>query len=132
MPGSSPFGSIKIFNHTGRQLEWLRRRQQVLASNVAHASVPGYKALDLKPLHLDGSRIRGSLPLRQPDHDTTLRKGLLSGPLQTYAIRSHETKLSGNTVIEEDEIKKINETSLLHRQVTDIYKHYTDQFASVL
>ncbi|MDE3195074.1 MAG: flagellar biosynthesis protein FlgB [Acidobacteriota bacterium] len=33
----------------GRYLSWLSERQEVIASNIANADTPGYKALDVEP-----------------------------------------------------------------------------------
>jgi flagellar basal-body rod protein FlgB len=128
------FGSLKIFSNSREQLGWLSKRQRVLSENLANATTPGYRARDLQTPHFPGvktSLAGQKIPLRQPDQDTTLRKPLLSGPIHSYFIHSDEQKLSGNTVIQEDEVKKINETSMLHQQVINIYKQQMANLSAI-
>lgn len=129
-----PFGSLKIFQNSRQQLNWLSHRQRVLSQNLANVSTPGYRAKDLQAISFQGvhpDRMIPKLALRKPDHDTTLQKPLLSGPTQAFFIQSDEQKLSGNTVIPEDEVKKMNESALLHEQVLKIYKQNLANFSSV-
>lgn len=129
----SYFG-IKVFDYGKKQLNYLRDRQSMLATNIANSDTPGYKARDVvaptfKEVLQPGRR--HPLPIRKPEHDTTLQKGLISGGSQAKYIHNEETKLSGNNVIIEDQLKMVNETSLLQQQVLAIYKEYAGQIGEI-
>lgn len=40
--------TIGIFGLASQQAQWLSTRQQVVAENISHANLPGYKARDLE------------------------------------------------------------------------------------
>lgn len=42
-------GTIGIFSLAGQRLDWLAERRAVIASNIANASTPGYRARDVQP-----------------------------------------------------------------------------------
>ncbi len=88
--------SIYLFQVASQKAQWLSARQTALASNVANASTPGYRAVDVKPFSavLDNSPIKmavtNSADLSPPP------SALDSfGEVET---NSPEETLSGNTV----------------------------------
>ncbi len=88
--------SIYLFQVASQKAQWLSARETALASNVANASTPGYRAVDVKPFSavLDDSPIKmavtNSADLSPPP------SALDSfGEVET---KSAEETLSGNTV----------------------------------
>lgn len=111
-------------------------RQQIIASNIANADTPGYKAVDIdiknvanlnqaKPLsmattslgHINGNAIEQSLPLNIKYHT----------PFQANA--------DGNTVEMDIERQKFAENSLMYQfsldRVSGEFKHMTELFQSL-
>jgi flagellar basal-body rod protein FlgB len=88
--------SIYLFQVASQKSEWLSARQTAVASNVANANTPGYRALDVLPF----SAVLRTSPLAMaatnPGH---MMPSLapLDSIRQTEADPSEET-LSGNTV----------------------------------
>lgn len=41
-----------IFGLASRQAEWLATRQKIIAENISHANLPGYKAQDVEPFEI--------------------------------------------------------------------------------
>jgi flagellar basal-body rod protein FlgB len=125
---------IKVFDYSKQQLQYLQRRQGVLATNIANSDTPGYVARDVVPpafKHIVQPGQRQPLPLRSPDSDGTLQKGLLHGGVKVRQLAHDESRLSGNNVIIEDQLKMVNETNLLQQQVLAVYKEYASQISDL-
>lgn len=106
-------------------------RQQLLASNIANADTPGYKAADIDieeaaQIVKDAS---SSLPLAATAH------GHLSGSVQTpqFPLKYHvpyQAAADGNTVEMDVERQKLAENSLMHQfsldRVSGHFKHFME------
>jgi flagellar basal-body rod protein FlgB len=88
--------SIYLFQVASQKSEWLSTRQTAVASNVANANTPGYRALDVQPFSavLDTSPI--TLATTNSAHMTP-SVSLLDSLREIEADPAEET-LSGNTV----------------------------------
>jgi flagellar basal-body rod protein FlgB len=120
-------GDSPLFLGLKQRLSWLARRQEVLAKNIANADTPGYKPSDLKPQAFDDALKSALKPIRpaatDPDH---LRGGssLASEPRVITQRKAYETTPTGNAVVLEEQMAKVNETTLSHRLTTELYgKH---------
>lgn len=77
---------IQLFSLASRQAEWLAVRQEVVATNIANANTPQFKAKDIAsfdavlrqtgnnvgmakthPAHFGSSSLSDSIEIRQPD-----------------------------------------------------------------
>lgn len=106
-------------------------RQQLLASNVANADTPGYKAVDID-IEVAAQIVRGasvSLPL------TTTAAGHLSGSGQapSFPLIYHvpyQAAADGNTVEMDVERQKFSENSLMYQfsldRVSGHFKHFME------
>jgi len=116
---------ISLFGAVKKRLAWLTQRQEVLAQNIANADTPKYKPSDLKPYNF-------AELVRAEDMQLTLKT---SGPghmrgrpkrIRDYSTeeerRPFETALNGNAVVLEEQMAKINETTIDHSFMTRIYK----------
>jgi flagellar basal-body rod protein FlgB len=118
---TAPFDILK------QRLSWLAQRQQVLAQNVANADTPRYVPHDLEPFsfanalrqqwsrvplaqtavgHLPGRRDTGGSSPERPSRD------------------AYEASPSGNAVVLEEQMTKINETAASHKLTTNLYRKY--------
>ena len=106
-------------------------RQQLLASNIANADTPGYKAVDID-IEEAAKIVQGassSLPL------TSTATGHLSGTGQTspFPLKYHvpyQAATDGNTVEMDVERQKMAENSLMHQfsldRVSGHFKHFME------
>lgn len=106
-------------------------RQQLLASNIANADTPGYKAVDID-IEEAAKIVQGaspSLPM------TTTTTGHLSGTGQTppFPLKYHvpyQAAADGNTVEMDVERQKMSENSLMHQfsldRVSGHFKHFME------
>jgi flagellar basal-body rod protein FlgB len=88
--------SIYLFQVASQKAEWLSARQTAIASNVANASTPGYRAVDVEPFAtvLDHSPIA----MAATDASHLSSPGLSLETLKSVETASPEETLSGNSV----------------------------------
>ena len=87
---------IYLFQVASQKSHWLSARQTAVASNVANASTPGYRALDVKPFSslLDATPI--TMALTNASHIALDTSPLDS--IKEVETDPTEQSLSGNTV----------------------------------
>ncbi len=83
-------------------------RQQLLASNIANADTPGYKAVDF-------------------DIQEAIRTGKTIANVQIKYVVSGQSNIDGNTVETDREMAKFTENALMYQyQVDRVRSHYKD------
>ena len=123
-------GDATIFTVIKKRMAWLTRRQQVLSQNIANSDTPDYKPRDLKPFNFRNL-------LRRQAHQVKLavtNKGHITGGRSardsefSVAVdrKPYETSPSGNAVILEEQMAKINQTNISHRLTTSLYNKHLD------
>nr|CDP80554.1 Flagellar basal body rod protein FlgB [Bartonella schoenbuchensis] len=101
--------SVNLFDIANKQADWLTVRQKAIASNVANANTPGYKARDVQdfPAVLQNQTI--SMAVTNVRHIDLTDNGM-----EAQAIRSEnimEITHSGNNVDLEEEMRKGGEVN---------------------
>ena len=116
---------ISIFQLAKKRLAWLSQRQEVLAQNVANADTPKYRARDIEPFQFERALTQSLTPVNlartNGAHMGGQRKGVSDFSEEANG-KPYETAPSGNSVILEEEMAKINETSVSHKLTTQLYK----------
>lgn len=102
---------IQLFDLASRQAEWLSVRQQVVATNIANANTPQYRAKDVTPFEamLDNQTV--GLARTNPAHLSGSELGQ-DGKVGTQDAALNQeigVQESGNTVGLEDELTKTGE-----------------------
>ena len=125
------------------KMHWNEARQKVLSQNIANADTPGYQPMDIKPLDfktLLGSS-SSSLPMSggvqlsttDPKH---LSLGGSSGSSSLPAAKKeknpYETSPSGNSVVLEEQLLKMNQNYADHHMTTVIYQKSIDMLKASL
>lgn len=118
--------AIPLFSALQSKLGYLGQRQQLIASNVAHASTPGYTPQDLKPFKIGGTRA----PTTAGVGVAQTHSAHLSGSLRTVtstgykaaAAPDSETTLDGNRVVLEEQMLKMTEARLEHDAAIGFYQ----------
>jgi flagellar basal-body rod protein FlgB len=119
---------LQLFDLAFRQNEWLAQRQAVIASNIANANTPGYKAKDIESFD---EVMRKTLPMSVTDAQH-LSSGDGSSILAHEGNSTHaEILYSGNDVSLEDEFLKSGEVMRNYSMNTQILKAFSRMLQSV-
>ena len=122
--------SIYLFQVASQKSEWLSARQTAVASNVANANTPGYRALDVQPF----SAVLNTSPLAMAATNPGHMSSTLS-PLDSWraieAAPSEET-LSGNTVNLEQQMINLGDVSRDFSMTANIRRAFHQLILSAL
>ncbi len=132
LAGSQP----TLFSLLSARSSWLQARHAVLTQNVANADTPGYLAKDLQSPKFEDLISRMSKPDKLPlaqtagSHlsGTAINKISLSGKV----IENYETAPNGNSVVLEDQVRKLGDTKRQHEIATNIYGKYVSMMRAAI
>ena len=117
--------SPDVFALAEKRLDWIGRRQSVLAQNVANANTPGYAARDIKPFS----------DFLAAEAEQTTSDGFMSistGSASPRDPAATEITLDGNTVELDVQLEKIAAMDTAHELATNLYKKYVGMFKMVI
>jgi len=122
-------GKFNIFAVLGKRMDWLNQRERVLSENIANSDTPEYK-----PRDLDGSKFSRLLQSQlAPVEPTTTDRAHLSGtvvrdgPAKIEGQRhTYEASPTGNAVILEEQLIKVQETQSAYQLMTNLYRKHMD------
>ena len=120
--------STDVFSLAERRLNWLARRQDVLAQNVANANTPGYQPKDIKPFsavldHQESLGVNRSSPLHL---------GGVAASGTALTTNSRERSPDGNAVSLETELGHVADTTGQQELVSNLYRKYHGMFRIAL
>jgi flagellar basal-body rod protein FlgB len=118
---------IGLFQLAEKRLNWIDQRQDVLASNIANAYTPNFKARDLSPFQASLAAQGVSMTITDPAHLTGT-----SGAANARELPSTGKAPDGNTVSMEEQLGKVAETASAQELVTNLYHKYQGLFRMVL
>lgn len=113
------FQNLNIFSASGALSAYAGRKQAVVASNIAHADTPGYKAQRVPDFHETLRMQSAALRATRPRH---LGQGWGSAAIRSHDLRA-EAAPNGNTVSLEQEMVLSVEAQRAHSRALAIYKH---------
>ncbi len=128
------FNSIPLFQAVKKRLAWLGQRQEVVSQNIANADTPQYKARDLKAydfrelVRRETTQI--NMDVTHPNQLSGQRKRIRD--FSDSAPFAYETAPGGNNVVLEEQMAKLNESSLKHQLTTELYKKHLALFRMAL
>ena len=99
--------ALQLFSLAQQRAEWLSRRQELIASNIANVSTPGYKGHDLEPFSAAIDSLSISLASTNVAHLSDDGGSKWSAASKTP--EGWEVSVSGNTVTIEQELLKAGE-----------------------
>lgn len=122
---------ISLFSVIKKRLAWLGQRHEVVAQNIANADTPNYQARDIQAFKFrDLVRNQGS-SLRMVTTESNHLKGV-SKRASDFAVTKDrnpfETNPTGNSVVLEEQMAKLNENGISHRLATELYKKHLNMF----
>ena len=131
-----------------QKMHWHEGRQKVLAQNIANADTPLYTPQDITPLDFKGLLESSTSKLSlsgttggNAGHLTTtdakhLGSGRTSGSYRQVSEKNqknpYETSPSGNGVILEEQLLKMNKNYADHRLTTTIYQKNVDMLKAAI
>jgi flagellar basal-body rod protein FlgB len=120
--GPAPLSDLTIFQVASQKAEWLSARQTAVASNVANANTPGYRAVDVQPFTavLDAQPV--AMASTNPLHMTPD-----VSPLESFKeVESDpaEETISGNTVNLEQQMINLGEVSRDYSMAANIRRAF--------
>ena len=115
---------IQLFALASRQAEWLSVRQEVVATNIANANTPEFRAKDITPFNAVLAETQGSMARTHPGH--------LAASRYSQDIEVSEKDLnneiglqeSGNTVALSEELSKTGEIKRQYELSTSLVKSF--------
>jgi flagellar basal-body rod protein FlgB len=120
-------GKTALFEMMKGRFAWLSQRQQVLARNIANADTPGYRPRDLEPFGF-GDMVRSQAGHLDMEMTSPVHLGGQRRPEHAFSERQNrrpfETAPAGNAVILEEQMAKVNETSVAHKLTTELYRKH--------
>lgn len=124
---------IQLFELASRQAEWLSVRQEVVATNIANANTPKYRAKDVTPFSAVLQNAHAPMVRTNPAHlgGTVIgndRIGIEEEDLNAE-IGLQE---SGNTVALASELAKTGEIKRQHDLNTQLVKSFHSMMMSVV
>jgi len=126
------FGRLDVLKLAQRRLDWLDRRQQVIAQNIANADTPGYAARDVQPFARMLARTgAGAVAMSRtaPQHMLPSSAAAAAGrPERLAQERTHD----GNAVRLEQELARAAETETQHELAIGLYRKYLGLFRLAL
>src|SRR5215468_691642 len=113
--------AVNLLALVSRHNHWLTVRQSLVASNIANANAPGYKAQDVQPFE----KLLDSAPLQLAvTHPAHLSDPSTEAGAEVVDGQSWETLHSGNNVSLEQELIKASEVSNAFRLNTSVAKAF--------
>lgn len=121
------FEDLKFFAMAQRSMDWLAKRQEVVAQNIANANTPKYQPKDIAPLSFKDVLATEKQPVRavatNPMHISPVVEAVRFETKTEH--RPEESKLDGNAVLLEEQSKILGDikdqnslaTSLLQANV---------------
>ena len=100
--------SLSVFDIAGSHARWLMARQAAIADNVAHASSPGYRAVDVKPFEQLVARPELALSTTDARH-VGLGGNNMGSTVGRRVLKSEMASHSGNNVSLDQQLMIANE-----------------------
>jgi flagellar basal-body rod protein FlgB len=132
-------GDLSLFSGIGTKMDYLNKRQGIIAQNIANANTAGYIPQDLKPLDF-GSALDKSTRARtisSPDRTSSMHlSGGSAGGSRldstTAQKATYDITPSGNAVVIEEQMMKAGETSMDYNLMTNLYQKHVSMIRMAL
>lgn len=113
---------LALFSLASQQAGWLSTRQATIASNVANANTPGYRAQDVQPFSAVLSHLQLPMATTAPGH---IQPASLAGDrTKVKTSDSWDVVHSGNSVNLEQEMMKAGDVNRAHALNVNIVRSF--------
>ncbi|MDY0243079.1 MAG: flagellar basal body rod protein FlgB [Rhodospirillaceae bacterium] len=116
---------LSLFSMANKTLNWLAKRQTVLAENVANANTPSYKAKDVAPLDFKSTLARTNAPAAAVTTNPMHIEATIAQPMRTDIVaerRPQESTPNGNSVLIEDQMEKIGQVKSRYEMTLNLFQ----------
>ncbi|MEB3702926.1 flagellar basal body rod protein FlgB [Candidatus Bealeia paramacronuclearis] len=114
-----------IFSMLYQKMNWVNHQFTTVSENIENANVPGWDQRVLQPLSFQKTMdAHSSNPMITHENHLQGHKESQSYKIAKDKMRS--STLSGNSVVIEEELQKLNEASIKHAEMTKLYKKLTE------
>jgi flagellar basal-body rod protein FlgB len=119
-----------VLQIASQRTQWLSARETLIASNVANANTPGYRATDLQPFSsvLDGTQI--TMATTSSGHITPSQEDMTAA--RVVENDTSDETLSGNSVHVEQEMIKLGDVNRAYSMTTNIKRAIHQMMMSAL
>ncbi|HTR14359.1 MAG TPA: flagellar basal body protein [Roseiarcus sp.] len=122
--------SIYLFQLAAQKAEWLSARQTAIASNVANANTPGYRAVDVAPFAAVLDKAPMVMAATSSGH--LAPSGVSEASYREIETDSAEETLSGNTVSLEQQMIALGDVSRDFTMTANIRRAFHQLLLSAL
>ena len=116
--------TIQLLDLASRKSAWLAARQATLASNVANANTPGYRAKDIAPFADVLAKTQLELVSTSGAHLTLSNTGSGTGVGTSEEANAFDVSETGNSIGVESEMIKAGEVNRDYATTTNIVKTF--------
>lgn len=122
---------LYVLQLASQSAQWLTQRDSLIASNIANASTPGYRARDLVSFAatLDGAKI--GMAITNAAHLTPAAADGVD-PASVVEAKASEETLSGNSVNLEQQLMNLGDVSRAYTLNTNIKRALHEMILAVL
>lgn len=118
--------NISLFKALGAKMDYLGKRQRVIAQNVANADTPGYQPQDLKPVNFE-SALKTITKSKVVTLEATNSSHIgspndIANPKSAEQKETYEVAPAGNAVVMEEQMLKAGETVMDYNLMTNLYQ----------
>jgi flagellar basal-body rod protein FlgB len=117
---------VYLYKLAAQRIGYLSTRQSLIASNVANANTPSFKAQDLKPFAATLEETALTMSVTNPAHITPTAQEI-DAPRPSDEDAT-DANVSGNSVDMESEMVKLGEVSRDYSEATGIQKIFHQMF----
>ena len=110
-----------LFDVLSQRLSWLNQKQGVIAENVANASTPGYKQLDVTPLTFGDAMKKASIGMAVTDPRHIVPPSMAGVNAKTFQSKDTAVSLSGNSVDLEQQMAEVSKNTVDYQMMTSVY-----------
>lgn len=113
-----------------QKMAWTSARTTILAGNLARADMPGQKANDITPFKTLVERDK-QVSKANAGKDT-FGGGNIFKNFNEKTLVKNNTNLTGNSIVGDEQMQKMNDTSTMFMQSANTYQRLSDLYRRVL
>lgn len=129
------FATTPILTAITNKMEWLSRRTELLAQNVANSDTPQYRAQDLKETNFAealASKTSAAVPRATHAKHLTGPAGADGGFRVEEVADKSATNLNGNTVALEDQLVRLGANQSDYQLSLNLYRKHMDMLRTAI
>ncbi len=117
------YEKLTVMDMATQQMDWLAKRTELVAQNIANIDTPAYTPQDLKPLDFKGmiSETQQPAVVAVADNPRHIVPQASPAPVVTQS-RVYESSPDGNAVVMEDQMNKLGDARDSYQTAAALYQ----------